>query len=383
MKIGFVFDDTLDSQDGVPQYILTLGSWFSGQGHDVHYLVGSTARTDIPGIHSMSRNMKVRFNGNHMSMPLPADRTAIRRLLQHENFDVLHVQVPYSPWMAHRVIMAAPSRTAIIGTFHIAPHSRLVGYATRALAIWTLRSMKRFSQIVSVSSAAADFAQQTYKISTDILPNVVEVARFARALPFEQYVDKPTVMFLGRLVPRKGCQLLLDAINHMKSRNPALNLNVLICGRGPLELELKAFVTSHGLAEIVTFTGFVSEDDKARYLKSADLAVFPSSGGESFGIVLLEAMAAGRPVVLAADNPGYAAVLAPYPAIQFPVGDAISLADKIDTFLHNAAERSQALSWQAAYVPQYDVAVVGEKLLDVYRAGIQKQTSRVDNSVRQ
>ncbi len=383
MKIGFVLDDTLDTTDGVQQYVLTLGSWLSATGHDVHYLVGHTVRQDITAVHSLSRNVQVRFNGNRMSIPLPASRTEIAELLAREQFDILHIQTPYSPWLGHRVIMAAPASTAIVGTFHIAPHSGIVLHATRALARLTRRSLGRITNMVSVSSAAADFARKTYKIETAVLPNVVQEQRFANAKPFQKYAGTPTIVFLGRLVPRKGCQLLLDAVNHMKAQNPSLHLRVLICGRGPLEPDLKAFTLSHGLDDIVEFTGYVSEDDKPRYLKSAHLAVFPSSGGESFGIVLLEAMAAGRPVVLAADNPGYATVLAPYPDTLFPVGDAVSLAGKIDTFLNDATERTRALSWQAAYVPQYDVAVVGTRLLAVYRDAVQKQTSRGDSSVRQ
>src|SRR5579875_4032120 len=100
MKIGMVLDDTLDTPDGVQQYVLQVGRWLSAQGHDVHYLVGATTRTDIPNIHSLSRNKQVRFNGNRMSMPLPASRKKLKQFLRTEQFDVLHVQVPYSPFMA-------------------------------------------------------------------------------------------------------------------------------------------------------------------------------------------------------------------------------------------------------------------------------------------
>jgi phosphatidylinositol alpha-mannosyltransferase len=375
VKIGFVLDDTLDTPDGIQQYILTMGTWLVGQGHEVHYLVGNTTRLDVPNVHSLSRNVKVRFNGNRMSMPLPADNRRIRELLAREQFDILHIQVPYSPWMAHKVIMAAPATTAIIGTFHIAPHSRMVNHATKALAVSTWRSMKRFNRIVSVSSAAADFARQTYGIETDVLPNVVSVVRFARAKPYSRYADKPTIVYLGRLMPRKGCQLLLEAVSRLRSTDPGLDFRVVICGRGPLELSLKAYALQHNLGD-VEFTGFISEEAKPRYLSSADLAVFPSSGGESFGIVLIEAMAAGRAVVLAADNPGYAAVLGPYPDVLFPVGDAPSLANKIRVYLTDREERAKALAWQAEYGPQFDVGAVGEKLVDYYTEAIQKRISK-------
>ncbi|HTH72515.1 MAG TPA: glycosyltransferase family 4 protein, partial [Candidatus Pristimantibacillus sp.] len=104
LKIGLVLDDSLDKVDGVQQYVLIVGRWLTAQGHDVHYLVGETKRTDLPGMHSLARNVKVRFNKNRMAIPLPANLRAIRALLKREQFDVLHVQVPYSPALAGRII---------------------------------------------------------------------------------------------------------------------------------------------------------------------------------------------------------------------------------------------------------------------------------------
>lgn len=376
MKIGFVLDDTLDTPDGVQQYILTLGSWMLDQGHEVHYLVGQTARADLPGIHSLSRNIAVRFNGNRMSMPLPVDRRKISNILQAENFDVLHVQMPYSPFMAHQVISCAPEDTAIVATFHIAPHSKLVTYATHALAVWTRSSLRRIDKAISVSSAASDFALATYKLPTEIIPCVVKIANFAAVVPFLAPRSAKTIVFLGRLVPRKGCQLLLQAIVLLLSTHPDAVLKVYICGKGPLETELKAYAASHGLLGIVNFVGFVSDHDKARYLKSADLTVFPSSGGESFGIVLIEAMAANSAVVLGAANDGYRTVLAPYPALLFDVGDAPGLAQKIFTFISDDATREAALEWQRSYVPQFDVAVVGSQLIDVYASVVAEKSKQ-------
>ena len=380
MKIGFVLDDSLDTPDGVQQYIVTLGNWFSGNGHEVHYLVGNTTRSDIKNIHSLSNNMQVRFNGNRMSMPLPADQSVIKELLISEQFDVLHVQMPYSPWLAHRVILAAPTNTAVIGTFHIAPHSWPVTLATQGLALYTKRSLKRFDKIFSVSAAAAEFAQKTYKVSTTILPNVVETAAFRAARPYGKYTDKPTIVFLGRLVPRKGCQLLLTAAVRLLTTYPDLDFRLIICGKGPLEKQLKAYSVEHQLQKHVIFTGFVTEADKARYLRTADLAVFPSSGGESFGIVLIEAMAAAHPVVLGADNPGYRTVLADFPELLFPINDAAFLADKIHLFLTNSSAHRKALDWQCRHLPQFDVAAVGTKLLTAYES-VSKKSALKDTKL--
>lgn len=367
MKIGFILDDTLDSADGVQQYILTLGGWLAGNGHEVHYLVGKTIRTDIPHVHSLSRNISARFNGNRMSTPLPGTAKDIRRLLNAEKFDVLHVQMPYSPFMAQQVILAAPAETAVFGTFHIAPHSGLVQKVSHGLGLFLRPSLKRFDQVVSVSRAAAEFARQSFGVSSAIMPNVVETARFQSATALPKYDGVPTVVFVGRLVPRKGCQILLEALVEMQRETPVPGLRVVICGRGPLESELKAYAAANDLNDTVEFTGFVSEEDKARYLKSADVAVFPSTGGESFGIVLIEAMAAGKPVVLGASNPGYKTVLENYPDVLFPVKDPHGLAKKLHVFLTDADQRKKALAWQKDHVPQFDVATVGSKLLKLYQ----------------
>src|SRR5665213_2724038 len=217
LKIGLVLDDSLDKPDGVQQYVLAIGEWLRSQGHEVHYLVGETKRRDLEHIHSLTRNLSVRFNGNQMSMPLPTSRARLKSFLAAEQFDVLHVQVPYSPFLAHRLIMAASPRTVIFGTFHILPNSRLVGLANRCLAIWTRRSLKRFDQIVSVSAAASSFVFKTFGVRTEVLPNVVDYPRFHDSKPFPQYDDTTlTILFLGRLVPRKGCQLLLDAVSRLE-----------------------------------------------------------------------------------------------------------------------------------------------------------------------
>src|SRR6266542_3842098 len=132
-KIAFVLDDSLDTPDGVQQYILTVGTWFAHLGHEVHYIVGETKRTDVPNVHSIGRNVKARFNHNRMSIPLPVSKKVIHRLLAEQEFDVVHVQMPFSPMLGGRVVKAASPQTAVVGTFHIAPHSKLVYFGTLLL----------------------------------------------------------------------------------------------------------------------------------------------------------------------------------------------------------------------------------------------------------
>ncbi|HLZ14761.1 MAG TPA: glycosyltransferase family 4 protein, partial [Candidatus Saccharimonadales bacterium] len=291
LTVGFVFDDSLDKPDGVQQYVLTMGRWLSAQGHDVHYLVGETTRTDIPQLHSLSRNVQVRFNKNRMAMPLPAPRGPIRELMQRVRFDVLHVQVPYSPLLAGRIIANAGPQTAVVGTFHIAPHSGLVSVGNRALGLWARRTLQRFDAMMSVSEPAAEFARQTFGVASQVVPNPIPLQHFLGAKPFARYKNRKNVLFMGRLVERKGCQYLLQAVGraHTDGIWPT-DAFVVVCGAGPLDAELKAYARRAGIEDLVEFTGYISEADKPAYLASADVVVYPSTGGESFGIVLLEGM---------------------------------------------------------------------------------------------
>lgn len=377
LKVGLVLDDSLDRADGVQQYVLVLGEWLAAQGHDVHYLVGETKRTDVPNVHSLARNIKVRFNKNRMAIPLPARLSAIRELLQRRQFDVLHVQVPYSPALAGRVIKAAGPHTAVVGTFHILPYSKFVTAANYALRQAVRGSLKRFDVIASNSQATAEFAKKIYKIDGPVIPLPLHLEKFYNAKPFPAYKTGQTVMFLGRLVERKGCQYLLQAVAHaVGNKTWPKDARVVVCGAGHLETVLKKYAAQHSLGDLVEFAGYITEEDKPRYLASADVVVYPSTGGESFGIVLLEAMAASPGVVLAGDNPGYASVMAPRPQSLFDPHDTAALSQKIVHYLADKKARAAANEWQRAYIRKFDMPVVGKQLMSLYEEAMRKRRDR-------
>lgn len=378
LKVGFVLDDGLDNPDGVQQYILAMGDWLKSKGHEVRYLVGQTAREDISGVHSMSQNVRVSFNGNQGgTMPLPASVRKIRRVLGDERLDVLHVQVPYSPFMGHKVIMNAHKHTAVIGTFHIAPSNRLVTAGNRALGIWLKNSLRRIDTMLSVSQAAADFASDTFRVRSDILPNVVDYGRFHPAKPLKKYTDgRLTILFLGRLVPRKGCLQLLKAVNLLASRDDLPDFRLIVCGKGPQEGHMRRYIDEHGLGGIVEMVGFVAEEDKPRYYASADISVFPSTGGESFGIVLLEAMASGRSAILAGDNDGYRSVLISRPELLVDADDTRAMAVRLAQYLQDDKFRREVSGWGADFTRSFDVDVVGRKLVGIYEEALHKRRNR-------
>ncbi|MBA2279055.1 glycosyltransferase family 4 protein [Candidatus Saccharibacteria bacterium] len=370
MKIGLVLDDTLDKPDGVQQHVLTLGQWLRGEGHVVHYLVANTERTDIPNIHSLGKFATVKYNQNIVRTPLPANRGDIKRLLAAEQFDVLHVQLPYSPFLAKQIIKNASQKTAVIGTFHILPASKLHGFSNRLLRLALGKSLERFDHIFAVSEPAVHFARKTYGINTSYLPNPIDVQSFRKGRRLAQYnVRKLNIVFLGRLVQRKGVLELIGAYNALPNELAA-QTRLIICGKGPLKAKAKNMARAE---RNIIFAGYVSESSKPDYLASADIAVFPSLGGESFGIVLVEAMAAGARVVIGGNNAGYKSVLGAQPYLLFNPKDQIAFTNHLSLFITDNSLRDKMFSWQQETVGQYDISVVGPHLITAYNNALQQR----------
>lgn len=373
MKIGFVLDDTLDKSDGVQQHVITVGAWLKEQGHEVHYLVADTTRNDIENVHSLGRFINVRYNKNNVRTPLPASRKKIKALLAAEQFDVLHVQLPYSPLLAKYIIKYASPETAVIGTFHILPASTLHGYSNKILRVLLGKSIQRFDKIVAVSEPAVHFARKAYGMKADYLPNPIDINMFrsGRRLPEFNSRNKLNIVFLGRLVRRKGIMELIDAYNHIDD-TLAQKTRLIVCGKGPLKSKANQHVR---VDRDVKFVGFVSEKDKPNYLASADIAVFPSTGGESFGIVLLEAMAAGSKVVIGGNNAGYASILGQQPYLLFNPKDRHLFVEQLEQFITDEKLRERMYKWQQDIVGQYDISVVGPKLIRIYKDSVAERKS--------
>lgn len=367
MKIGLVVDDGLDRLDGVQKYTVTIGEHFRSLGHEVHYLAGQTLRKDISNIHSLSKNLRVVFNGgNQLSIPLPASRRKLKNLLNKEMFDVIHVQTPYSPFMAGRIIKYAPKSTAIVGTFHILPYGFISFWGSWILGTMQRFTLRKFDTFFSVSIPAQEFANKTFGIESRVIPNPVDTAIYK---PTES--QKPNknlnIVYLGRLVKRKGCQQLLKAIYEItKNGQNEKELNVHILSDGALRPKLERYTQSHGLDEIVKFHGYTDESEKVKLLQKADIAVFPSISGESFGIVLVEAMAAGAGVVLAGDNPGYRSVIND-DDVLFNPRDITQLADMLEGFINDDAYRHAKHTEQQHNLAKYDLESVGNEILKQYK----------------
>jgi phosphatidyl-myo-inositol alpha-mannosyltransferase len=384
MKIGLVIDESLDYPDGVQQYVLTLGQWLSKKGHSVHYIVSATKRTDLKNLHIISKNIKVKFNANTLRIPMIASKKRVRELFAKEQFDLLHVQLPYSPYSAGRLIELAPKTTAIVGTFHVAPFSKREYYLSSPLAKFLKLTLDRFDEVVSVSVSAQDFAKRKFCLETKIIPNPVDL-RIFDGKPVERRSKKfkvenrVNIVFLGRLVPRKGVKHLLKSIDKLTSTQPDYldKIFVRIGGRGDQLNELRRFVKKKKLSKIVSFDGFIDEKDKPAYLASADIAVFPSLGGESFGISIVEAMASGKSAVLAGDNEGYRRVIKNKSAL-FDPRDIDEFATKLKTFIDSPNKRTSLARTQHERCQQYRIDDVGKDIIALYKKSIHADRHKQD-----
>ncbi|PKU91664.1 phosphatidyl-myo-inositol alpha-mannosyltransferase [Bifidobacterium pseudolongum subsp. globosum] len=378
LTIGFVFDDTLDALDGVQQHIITIGTELARRGHDVHYLVGETHHSPVPQTVSLARNVMVSFNGNRMRIPLPVRKREIRAALAHNNYDILHIQAPYSPLFGGRVLECAPQSTGVVATYHIAPIDRRARYGGRALGLINAHSHRRVDEVIAVSQVAAQYAQFTAHAHGTIIANPVNVEKFATAAHrATRDAAHPHIVFLGRLVPRKGAQLLLDALDYGERHGmfPMPGLHVTIAGDGPLMDD--CVQRAARLRTPVQFVGTVDEG-KADLLASADVAVFPAIGGETFGIVLPEAIASGAGVTLAGDNPGYRWTMRGDEDALFSVGPdhARVLAERITRALTDAPWARRLHAREEALLDRYNVQAVTDEVEQVYARAIADRRAR-------
>ncbi len=370
MKIALVLDDSLDRPDGVQQYVLTLGSYLARSGHEVHYLCSGTTRTDLKNVHSLARNVATEFNGNTLRIPLPTSRRMLREFLKRERFDVIHVQTPHSPLFAGRVVTQARkvqgSTVAIVGSFLILPTGAASRFATRALGLALRRNLRRFDRFCAISPAAAEFARRSFGVPCGMIPAAVDVTSIAAAAhPRAGKRGRVIVAFLGRLVERKGALELVEALARVPEDVRA-TMDVRLAGRGPLAEKVRTRVESLGLSALVSMPGFVSEAAKPSFLAEADIAVFPATGGESFGIILVEAMAAGAGAVIGGNNPGYLSVLGDSPDVAVDPRDTEAFADLLTRLVTNPQLRRAIHADQRERVRSFDIRVVGPAIEAFY-----------------
>jgi len=313
----------------------------------------------------LGKFVSLKFNGNFVRTPLPASTKEISRLLDDLDLDVLHVQLGYSPFFGAKVIKRTQKKTRIVGTWHTFPSGTMHFVANWLLGLAIHSTLKKFSATVGVSQATGDFAKKAFGTLSVVIPNAVPLEKF----DIKHIVhSKKRIVFLGRFVERKGPIYLVHALARVEELGINLdNIEVVMAGKGPDLTKCIYLAKELGLDGLISFPGFVDENEKATLLASADITVFPSTGGEAFGISVVEAMASGASIVLGGNNPGYASILGKKPELLFNPKDIDQLALKLSYYLAiGDVQADEMKSWLKAESKQYDTPVICAELEKLY-----------------
>jgi phosphatidylinositol alpha-mannosyltransferase len=255
-----------------------------------------------------------------------------------------------------------------VGTFVILPDSGTSDLGIRILGRLLRRNLRLFDAFCGLSGPAAELATAAYGVAAHAIPGPIDVEAMrtqAAASPWPNPDgDHVIVTFLGRLVERKGVLELIAAVSAM-TREAQSQMRVRIGGKGPLADDARRAIERAGLESCIRLDGFIADADKAGYLAAADIAIFPATGGESFGVVLVEAMAAGAGCVVAGDNPGYRWTMGDPDAMVNP-RDPAALASALESWVRNPSQRALLHDRQRRRVHDFDAAVVGPQLEALY-----------------
>jgi phosphatidyl-myo-inositol alpha-mannosyltransferase len=360
VRIGMVCPYSFDVPGGVQSHVLQLAEVMRAGGHTVGVLAPSSPHVELPDyVVSGGKAVPIPYNGSVARLRFgPATHRKVKKWLQQGDFDVLHLHEPNAPSLSMLALQAAEG--PIVATFHTS--------TTKSLTLSVFQGLLRpYHEKIVGRIAVSDLARrwQMEALGSDAveIPNGVDVASFAEAPLLDGY-PRPgrSVLFLGRFdEPRKGMALLLRALPALVERFP--DIEVLVVGRGD-EDELRE--DAKELAGHLRFLGQVDDATKASAMRSADVYCAPNTGGESFGIVLVEAMAAGTAVV-ASDLDAFRRVLLDGAAGRLvAVDDADALAAGLVEVLADDAVRRRYVEAGADAVRRYDWSVVARQILRVY-----------------
>jgi phosphatidyl-myo-inositol alpha-mannosyltransferase len=361
VRVGLVCPYTWDVPGGVQAHVHDLAKALIGLGHDVSVITPADDEAPLPSyVVSAGRAVPVPYNGSVARLAFGVlSLGRVRRWLRDGNFDVVHVHEPAAPSLSLLATWAAD--VPIVATFHTS-----IGRSRAMAAAYSIlqTALEKISGRIAVSEAARRTLVEHLGGDAVLIPNGVLVSSFVGAQPLPGWPgDGGALGFLGRLdEPRKGLPVLLEAFEMLVATRPQLRL--LIAGPGDADDVRKALPAA--VRSQVTLLGLVSDADKARMLRSVDVYVAPNTGGESFGIVLLEAMAAGTPL-LASDIDAFRVVLDGGDAgLLFPTGDSAALARAAGVLLDDEAMRARLAAAGAQRVRAYDWSTVARDVVRVY-----------------
>ncbi len=372
MHIGIVCPYSLDRPGGVQLHVIDLAEALIRRGHHVSVLAPSATDNGLPGyVRSAGRSFPVHYNGSTARLTFGLVAAArVRRWMADGHFDVVHLHEPGAPSLSVIAMWARLGPT--VATFHTSnDDSRLM----RLGKPWIKPGFEELDARIAVSPSAARTVKEHLRVDvTHIIPNGVDTSNYVDAEPREEWTgttDAPTVGILGRLdEPRKGLDDFLAAIPLVRQHHPRARF--LVAGR--FSDRVAARIARSG-AEVV---GEVDEAQKASFMSSVDVYCAPNTGGESFGIVLVEAMAAGAAVV-ASDLVAFRDVATSDDAQEcaafFPVGQADGLAERVCALVDDPVARAALAQRGRARASIFDWHQVVPRIEETYRDAIRLDAS--------
>jgi phosphatidylinositol alpha-mannosyltransferase len=369
MKIGIVSPYAYPRPGGANDNIRETYENLRDRGHQVRIITAPWG--DDPSaqdVIQIGRAIAIPYNGSVGRITLSARlEYLVTRMLDREQFDIIHHHEPLVPLLSAQILdrKSCPQ----VATFHAFGGFSFSYWLGRPIG---KRYMDKLDGRIAVSSAARHFISRYFPGDYRIIPNGVNVDFFANAKPFPEYRDgKTNILFVGRLEPRKGATYLMQAYAKLKKRYPETRL--IVIGRGPQLGDLRKFVHEEGVGDVL-FAGRTSDIDKARFYKTADIFCAPSTGQESFGVVLLEAMAAGTAAV-ASDIHGYKKVIQRnVSGLLVEPKDIDALCSALERLVTEPALRERLGVAGSARAREFDWPHVTDQLLAFYAEVIKSPT---------
>jgi phosphatidylinositol alpha-mannosyltransferase len=351
VKIGLVSPYVYPLPGGVTQHVRFLYENLRLRGHEVRILTSSHGlqRSSEGDVIRLGKGFSMPSNGSVGTITIsPRYVSQARDLLDQERFDLLHFHEPFVPFLS--LVLLNQSQSVNVGTFHAyGGWSPAYQFGKRAMRSYAERLHGR----IAVSAAARHFIDRYFPGDYKVIPNGVDIDRFQKAVPLTRWQDgTKNILFVGRFEPRKGVLDLLKAYRIL--RKTGCDCRLLLVGGGPQEREARRYVATRRL-QGVHFLGRVTDDERNQLFRTADVYCSPATGRESFGIVLLEAMAAGAPIV-ASDIHGYKgvvrrgreALLVPpkdHKELAVALGRLLSDRELARTMAENGPRRAEEFSW--------------------------------------
>lgn len=376
MKIGLVCPYSVNKEGGVLEVVLALKDGLQKSGHTVKLI------TPMPRGNSVEHPDDIIFFGTSTDfrstskttaqISSTADNKKIDAILAEEKFDILHFHEPWIPFLSRQLLQRSTSIN--IATFHSKVPESLVSRSILKVVTPYLRSVMKYLHVyTAVSESGAEYVAGMMDDPITIIPNGIDLKKYHKTHKKRATSeDETTILFIGRLEGRKGVKYLLNAFQLYAQDHPHTKL--IIVGDGPEREKLELLAEDLKIPH-VSFLGHVSEDLKLQLLAEADLFCSPALFGESFGIVLLEAMATGT-VCIAGNNSGYVDLMQGIGGLSLiNPEDTEEFARRIDLLLHEQSLRSLWQKWADNYVKQFSNELIVEQYEELY-AEVLKQHGR-------